>query len=783
MASADVLARVEELRESLDYHSYRYYVLDDPSVTDAEYDRLFQELTLLERQYPELVTAESPTQRVGVKPTGGFAEVAHELPMLSLDNAFSDDDLAAFVRRVEERLNLKQIVFSCEPKLDGIAISLLYENGRFIRGATRGDGYTGEDITLNIRTLRSLPLKLRGRDWPDRLEVRGEIYMPQAGFETLNQLAREAGEKTFVNPRNAAAGSLRQLDPSVTAKRPLVFCAYSTGVVEGGELSDSHYDSLLGLQEWGFPVNPEMRRVTGVQGCIDYYQQLEKKRSALGYDIDGIVFKVDSRQQQQSLGFVSRAPRWAIARKFPAQEEMTRLNAVEFQVGRTGAITPVARLEPIFVGGVTVSNATLHNMDEIERLGVMIGDEVIIRRAGDVIPKIVSVVLERRDPTQVSEIAFPKQCPVCGSDVERSLLNRHSQSSTESKTSFGSIYRCVGRLACQAQVKQALIHFVSRRAMDIEGLGEKNIEQLVDRDLVKTPADLFRLTVNDFLSLDGFAEVSAEKLYRAIQSSKEVSLERFIYALGIPEVGEETARLLAVSLGSLSRIRTASAHLLIFLPEIGQEVASEIEHFMKDSHNATVIDALLSQGVIPGQTGIVDKRLQGKISLADVIKSLSIKAVGPTTAKRLANHFGSIEAFIKADKAHLSQLPNLSHAAQLSLVKWLADDCAVQSALALNQQLIDFEMLEGSVEVIAEADTLPLADQTWVLTGTLETMTREEAKQKLQHLGAKVSGSVSKNTDVVVAGPGAGSKLAKAESLGLKVLDEDAFVSLLSELA
>lgn len=783
MASADVLARVEELRESLDYHSYRYYVLDDPSVTDAEYDRLFQELTLLERQYPELVTAESPTQRVGVKPTGGFAEVAHELPMLSLDNAFSDDDLAAFVRRVEERLNLKQIVFSCEPKLDGIAISLLYENGRFIRGATRGDGYTGEDITLNIRTLRSVPLKLRGRDWPDRLEVRGEIYMPQAGFETLNQLARDAGEKTFVNPRNAAAGSLRQLDPSVTAKRPLVFCAYSTGVVEGGELSDSHYDTLLRLQEWGFPVNPEMRRVTGVQGCIDYYQQLEKKRPALGYDIDGIVFKVDSRQQQQSLGFVSRAPRWAIARKFPAQEEMTRLNAVEFQVGRTGAITPVARLEPVFVGGVTVSNATLHNMDEIERLGVMIGDEVIIRRAGDVIPKIVSVVLERRDPTQVSEIAFPKQCPVCGSDVERSLLNRHSQSSTESKTSFGSIYRCVGRLACQAQVKQALIHFVSRRAMDIEGLGEKNIEQLVDRDLVKTPADLFRLTVNDFLSLDGFAEVSAEKLYKAIQSSKEVSLERFIYALGIPEVGEETARLLAVSLGSLSRIRTASAHLLIFLPEIGQEVASEIEHFMQDSHNATVIDALLSQGVTPSQTGIVDKRLQGQISLADVIKSLSIKAVGPTTAKRLANHFGSIEAFIKADKSHLSQLPNLSHAAQLALVKWLADDCAVQSALALNQQLIDFEMLEGSVEVTAEADTLPLADQTWVLTGSLETMTRDEAKQKLQHFGAKVSGSVSKNTDVVVAGPGAGSKLAKAESLGLKVLDEDAFVTLLNELA
>ncbi len=785
MNPADVSVRLEELREAIDQHSYRYYVLDDPSVTDSEYDRLFNELQTLESEHPDLITQDSPTQRVGAKPKGGFAEVAHELPMLSLDNAFSDEDLSSFVRRVEDRISLKTIDFACEPKLDGIAISLIYEEGRFVRGATRGDGYTGEDITLNIRTLRSVPLKLRGKDWPKRLEVRGEIYMPHSGFEQLNDMARRAGEKTFVNPRNAAAGSLRQLDPSITATRPLVFCAYSTGVVEGGYLPESHYETLLQLKQWGFPVNPEMRRVTGIQGCIDYYTSLEQKRPSLGYDIDGIVFKVDSRRLQQQLGFVSRAPRWAIARKFPAQEEITLLKAVEFQVGRTGAITPVARLEPVFVGGVTVSNATLHNMDEIERLGVMVGDEVIIRRAGDVIPKIVSVVLERRDPQRVTKIELPKQCPVCGSEVERSLLNRHSQSSQKPTTTFGSIYRCVGRLACQAQVKQALLHFVSRRAMDIEGLGEKNIEQLVDRALVRTPADLYGLSVEHFLTLEGFAQVSAEKLYAAIQASKHVTLERFIYALGIPEVGEETARVLALSLGSLTKIRTACAKLLEFLPDVGQEVASEIEHFMRDEHNACVIDALLEQGVLPAENGVVGASLRGKISFAEVLKRLSIRAVGPTTAKLIANHVGSMDALLHLEAAQLSQLPKLSHAAQLALQKWLADDQAVTMAQQLNQQLIEFGLLEGSVvehdsNTPTHESVLPLENQTWVLTGTLESMTRDEAKQQLQQLGAKVSGSVSKKTDAVVAGPGAGSKLTKAEALGLKILDEQGLIALLA---
>lgn len=782
MTESDITSRLTELRSQLDLHSYRYYVLDEPSISDAEYDRLFAELQSLEQQFPELVTPDSPTQRVGARPDSGFAEVAHELPMLSLDNAFSDEDLAAFVRRVEERLDQQKLAFACEPKLDGIAISLLYEQGLLVRGATRGDGSTGEDITLNVRTLRSVPLKLRGSGWPERLEVRGEIYMPHAGFEHLNALARSRDEKVFVNPRNAAAGSLRQLDPKITATRPLVFCAYSTGVVEGGSLPDSHYDTLLQLQQWGLPINPEMRRVSGLSGCIEYFNDLAEKRSSLAYDIDGLVFKVDSRPLQQQLGFVSRAPRWAIARKFPAQEEMTRLNAVEFQVGRTGAITPVARLEPVFVGGVTVSNATLHNMDEIERLGVMVGDRVIVRRAGDVIPKIVSVVTDQRDTSRLQPIHLPTHCPVCGSEVERSLLNRHRsgvQSSSSSQPSYGSIYRCVGRLACQAQVKQALLHFVSRRAMDIEGLGEKNIEQLVDRQLVSTPADLYHLSVEQLLSLDGFAEVSAEKLYTAIQASKQVSLERFMYALGIPEVGEETARVLSQSLGRLDRIRQALPELLVFLRDIGQEVAAEIVHFMQDSHNSSVMDALLQAGVQPQASGELSAALRGRISLVDLLRQLSIRGVGPTSAALLAEHFSSLTILLQVDAARLSQVPGLSSKAQQGVLSWLADTQATELAVRLEQQLAEFGMLEGSADAPVDVTALPLADQTWVLTGTLETMTRDEAKAALQQLGAKVSGSVSKKTDAVVAGPGAGSKLAKAESLGVRVLDEPGLLALL----
>lgn len=789
MTHQDITAKLADLREQLDQHNYRYYVLDDPSITDAGYDRLFAELQALETEHPHLITPESPTQRVGAKPMGGFTEVAHELPMLSLDNAFNDEDLAAFMRRVEERLDQSPIEFACEPKLDGIAISLIYEQGLLVLGATRGDGYTGENITGNVRTIRSVPLKLHGDNIPERLEVRGEIYMPRAGFDALNQAAIERGEKTFVNPRNAAAGSLRQLDPQITALRPLEFCAYSTGILSGGELPEGHVQTLEQLQRWGIRINAEMRQVSGLQGCLDYYTQLAEKRQTLPYDIDGIVFKVNKRQQQQQLGFVSRAPRWAIARKFPAQEEITRLNAVEFQVGRTGAITPVARLEPVFVGGVTVSNATLHNMDEINRLGVMAGDYVMVRRAGDVIPKIVSVVMEQRQPDQVSEIHLPERCPVCGSDIERSLLNKHRKA-TDSQ-SFGTVYRCVGRLACQAQVKQSILHFVSRRAMDIEGLGDKNAEQLVERGLVHSPADLYHLTSEQLLQLDGFAAVSSENLYQSIQASKSVTLERFIYALGIPEVGEETARVLAQSLGSLKRIREALPQLLVFLRDIGQEVAAEIYNFMQDKHNQEVMDALLAAGVFLKATGEVAVALRGKITFSDLLSHLAIRGVGPTSAKVLAAFYDDPEQLFNTDAARLAQVPGLNSKAQQGIGECLKDSDWLNRARALYQQLQDFGLFAGSGEAQDTTsssaaselkNTPPLAGETWVLTGTLEVMTRDEAKDQLLALGAKVSGSVSGKTACVVAGPGAGSKLTKAEQLGVRVIDEAAFLTLLESL-
>lgn len=793
MTQQDIATQLADLREQLDQHNYRYYVLDKPSITDAGYDRLFAALQALEAEHPQFITPESPTQRVGAKPMGGFAEVAHELPMLSLDNAFNDDDLAAFMRRVEERLDQSPVDFACEPKLDGIAISLIYEQGLLVLGATRGDGYTGENITGNVRTIRSVPLKLHGDNIPERLEVRGEIYMPHAGFDALNQAAIERGEKTFVNPRNAAAGSLRQLDPQITASRPLEFCAYSTGIVSGGELPEGHLQTLEQLQRWGIRINAEMQLVTGLQGCLDYYTQLAVKRQTLPYDIDGIVFKVNLRQQQQLLGFVSRAPRWAIARKFPAQEEITRLNAVDFQVGRTGAITPVARLEPVFVGGVTVSNATLHNMDEINRLGVMAGDYVIVRRAGDVIPKIVSVVMEQRQSDQVSEIHLPQHCPVCGSDIERSLLNKHRKA-TDSQ-SFGTVYRCVGRLACQAQVKQSLLHFVSRRAMDIEGLGDKNAEQMVERGLVKSPADLYNLTSEKLLQLEGFAALSSENLYQAIQASKTVTLERFIYALGIPEVGEETARVLAKSLGSLRRIRDALPQLLVFLRDIGQEVAAEIHNFMQDSHNQAVMDALLAAGMILKATGEVAATLRGKITFSDLLSHLAIRGVGPTSAKALAAFFDDPEQLFNTDAARLAQVPGLNSKAQQGIAECLKNSDWLDKARALYQQLQDFGLYAGSeaAQVAAKESTVsseesvqknaqPLAGETWVLTGTLEVMTRDEAKDQLLALGAKVSGSVSGKTACVVAGPGAGSKLVKAEQLGVKVIDEAAFLDLLESL-
>lgn len=671
MPSPEVAQEVEALRERLNTWNYQYYVLDQPTVPDAEYDRMFRRLSELEQAHPELLQADSPTQRVGAIPLDRFRQVSHEVPMLSLDNAFDAQDMLDFNRRVQDRLGApgEPLEFACEPKLDGIAVSLLYRHGVLERAATRGDGTTGEDITQNVRTIPSVPLRLQGEGYPDVLEVRGEIYMPRAGFEQLNDRAREHGEKTFVNPRNAAAGSLRQLDSRITALRPLQMCSYSVGLVSGGELPGDHASVLQRLQQWGLRINAESRVVQGIEACEQYYVDLAARRDELAYDIDGIVFKVNDLGLQQKLGFVSRAPRWAIARKFPAQEEMTQLLDVEFQVGRTGAITPVARLEPVFVGGVTVSNATLHNSDEIERLGVLIGDTVIVRRAGDVIPKVVSVVLAQRPP-DARAIVFPSSCPVCASPVERAEDE--------------AVVRCMGGLVCAAQQKAAIRHFASRRAMDIDGLGDKLVEQLVDEGLVVNVASLYQLQREQLLELDRMGEKSADNLLAALQDSKQTTLPRFIFALGIREVGEATALALARHFGTWEAMVDASEERLLEVPDVGPVVADHLRQFFDSASSMAVVGELRAAGV---------------------------------------------------------SWPDLA---------------------------------------VAAAD-LPLSGQTWVVTGKLEQMGRDDAKAHLQTLGAKVAGSVSAKTTRVVAGPGAGSKLAKAQELNIDVIDEAAFLAFLAE--
>ncbi|MFO7529529.1 MAG: NAD-dependent DNA ligase LigA [Marinobacter sp.] len=669
-ATPDIIKRIQELRSRIEDHNYHYYVLDDPRIPDAEYDRLFRKLQQLEADYPELASDDSPTRRVGSSAETSFEEVVHRLPMLSLDNAFSEEELRDFDRRVRERLDTdSEIEYVCEPKLDGLAVSLHYENGSLTVAATRGDGYSGEDITANIRTIPSVPLKLRGDDVPEMVEVRGEVYMPKAGFEKLNQRLADRGEKTFVNPRNAAAGSLRQKKSTVTAKRPLEMCAYSVAVTDESLLPDTQWDGLQQVKRWGFRINPEMRKAKGVEECLEAYNELMEKRDSLPYEIDGIVFKVNRLDLQQQLGFVSRAPRWAIAHKFPAQEELTVIEDVEFQVGRTGAVTPVARLKPVFVGGVTVSNATLHNMDEIRRLDVHIGDTVFIRRAGDVIPQVVKVVADKR-PENAKAVELPKTCPVCGSDV--------IQIEDE------AVARCSGGLYCPAQRKEAIRHYASRKAMDIEGLGDKWIDILVDRGMVKTVADLYQLKVKDLTSLERMGEKSAGNLVKAIEDSREPVLWRFLYALGIREVGEATAKALASHFGTLEAIADADEEALQEVPDVGPIVAGHIRSFFDQPHNQETLQALKDAGV-----------------------------------------------------------------------RWR--------------------------EEVVEQGEKPLQGETWVLTGTLSGMTRDEAREKLEALGAKVAGSVSKKTACVVAGEAAGSKLAKAEQLGVPVLDEEGLLKLLKE--
>ncbi|MGC5700618.1 NAD-dependent DNA ligase LigA [Pseudomonas sp. NFXW11] len=777
--------RILELRAELDQHNYRYHVLDEPSIPDVEYDRLYHELKALEAEHPELVTSDSPTQRVGSAALSAFTQVRHEIPMLSLGNAFEEVDMREFDRRVNEGLDLPvgdlfgggaAVEYSCEPKLDGLAVSLLYQDGVLVRGATRGDGTTGEDISVNVRTVRNIPLKLQGSGWPATLEVRGEVFMSKAGFERLNAAQLEAGGKTFANPRNAAAGSLRQLDSKITASRPLEFCCYGLGQVTA-DIAETHIGNLERLKQWGMPISRELRLAKGIDECLDYYREIGERRNALPYEIDGVVFKVNSIAAQRELGFRAREPRWAIAHKFPAMEELTELLDVEFQVGRTGAVTPVARLKPVKVAGVTVSNATLHNMDEVARLGLMIGDTVIIRRAGDVIPQVVQVVAERR-PEDARPVQIPQSCPVCGSHVERTQLVKRSKG--RETVSEGAVYRCVGRLACGAQLKQAIIHFVSRRAMDIEGLGDKTIEQLVDEKLIASPADLYRLKYEQIIDLEGFAEVSSNKLLKAIEDSKRPPLARFIYALGIPDVGEETAKVLARSLGSLARVQQALPQVLTYLPDVGLEVAHEIHSFFEDSHNQEVIGALLAEdqcGLVLQDQGDLGAEFAASTTLGGMLDKLNIPSVGPGAAQKLADKFGSLQGVIEADWLDMRQaLPEK----QAKAVREFFDSPAnAQLAQTIEQQLQAFGMHWQSEKKVVAG--LPLAGQTWVLTGSLELMSRDVAKEKLESLGAKVAGSVSAKTHCVVAGPGAGSKLAKANELGLKVLDEEAFVAFLAE--
>lgn len=654
--------KIEQLRETLHHHGIRYYVEDNPEITDAEYDRLIRELIKLESDNPEFASDSSPSMRVGGKPLEGFTQIKHEIPMLSLDNAFDDAELESFHKKITTRLNQKpNEIYCCEPKLDGLAVSLLYENGILVQAATRGDGATGENITANVKTIKSIPLKLRGESWPPRIEVRGEVFMLLDGFNAFNEKALKNGTKPFANPRNAAAGSLRQLDSKVTATRPLSFYAYSVGVVEGA-LPDSHYQRFLTLNSWGLPMCPETKVVEGLKQVKDYYQDILQRRDQLAYEIDGVVIKVDDIKLQEELGFVARAPRWAIAYKFPAQEEMTQLNGVEFQVGRTGAITPVAKLEPVYVGGVTVSNATLHNADEIERLDIHIGDTVIVRRAGDVIPKIVGVVPNRR-PESAKLVRYPERCPVCGSDLER--------------VEGEAVTRCTGGLICQAQRTEALKHFVSRKAMDVDGLGVKVIEQLVEREMVQTPADLFKLTPGVLTVLDRMGPKSAQNIVNALEASKETTLPRFLYSLGIREVGEATAQNLAQHFKTLDKVRKATKDELIEVPDVGQIVAEHIVHFFAQENNLKVIEEL-------------------------VLKGINWPDVAPEP----------------------------------------------------------------------ENSSQPLKGKTVVITGAFSQINRNDVKVALQKLGAKVAGSVSKKTDILFAGEAAGSKLTKAQELGVDVQNE-----------
>ncbi|QNN46897.1 NAD-dependent DNA ligase LigA [Thermomonas brevis] len=777
----DNAARIADLRRRIEDANRRYHELDDPDITDAQYDALVRELEVLEREHPELADAASPTRKVGAAPSGRFAPVEHAVPMLSLGNAFSDEEVGDFVRRIRERLDRDDLVFSAEPKLDGLAISLRYEDGAFVQGATRGDGATGEDVTANLRTIAVIPHRLEGAGWPKVLEVRGEVYMARADFERWNEHARLHGGKVLANPRNGAAGSLRQLDSAVTAQRPLSFFAYGIGLVEGGALPDTHSATLARLRDWGFPVSDLATVVHGVDGLLAYYRRIGEARDGLPFDIDGVVYKLDDVAGQREMGFVSRAPRWAIAHKFPAQEQPTVVESIEVNVGRTGAVTPWALMRPVQVGGVTVTRATLHNADHVARLDVRNGDTVIVRRAGDVIPEVVQVMPEHR-PSGTQPWAMPIRCPVCGAEVVRE--------------EGAAVWRCSGELSCPAQLVQAVFHFASRRAMDIDGLGERYIESLADFGYLRDVSDLYRLTLDDLLEMkrraderDGtvpetvkagkIATKWADNLIEAIDRSRDTTLARFLYALGIQHVGESTAKALAQWFGDLDLIRRLPWPLFKRVPDIGGEVARALGHFLDQPGNQQVIDRLLERGVRIGDAHAPNPKLGEALDLATLLVDLEIPKITPVRAAQLGSAFADAQVLLDAP-VHNLVTAGLPADTANALVAWL--EIEANAGLLLRAAQAQAELRARLPERGAQAAG-PLEGKTVVLTGTLASMGRDEAKEKLEALGAKAAGSVSKKTSFVVAGTEAGSKLAKAEELGIEVWDEAKLLAFLAQHA
>jgi DNA ligase (NAD+) len=744
------------LRGELHHHSYRYYVLDDPEITDAEYDRLFRELQALEQAYPELQTPDSPTQRVGSTPSERFAPAEHRVRMLSIENAKDADAVRAFDARIRKDLDLARVEYVAEPKLDGLAISLLYEDGILIRGATRGDGSVGEDVSAQVRTIGAIPLRLRGRGWPRVLEVRGEVYLPIADFEGLRAEMLAAGQTPFKNPRNAAAGSLRQLDPSVTAGRPLTMFCYGFGVVEDGDIGDTQLEALAAFKEWGLRVSPESRAVVGAEGCIDYHRAIGLRRDALDYEIDGVVFKVNDLQAQRRLGFRARNPIWVVAYKYPPREEQTRVRAIEFQVGRTGAVTPVARLEPVDVAGVTVSNATLHNMDEVQRKDVRVGDTVIVRRAGDVIPEVLGVIESLR-PADSAPPRLPTHCPVCGSEVIRAEGE--------------AVARCSGGLICGAQRKEALKHFASRRAMDIDGLGDKLIEQLVDADMVQDAADLYALSVDDLAGLERMGGKSAQNLVEALRRSRSTTLARFIYALGIREVGEATAAALARHFGDLQPLLDATMDDFIKrgIDGVGPKTAEAL------------FEVLLSDASVEADGGTAEGE-----GFADFLVGLGLRGLGADAARRISERFEDKDALIAAGpdsvvSGNRSRIEGVGPIVAAHIVAFFAQphNRAVIDKL-LDPEIGGIHWPVAAAQRVAEVESgsASLSGKTFVITGTL-SRPRDAIKGDLEALGAKVTGSVSKKTDYLLAGSDAGSKLEKARALGVPVLDEDGLAALI----